>query len=190
MLVAALIAILAVICMARKGGRRPNWSKYLSGAVNSSVELTALAAKTLTGTNLSQTVADVTRVSSVKATWSLNNVTPGAGIGPVLVGYAHSNYTNAEVEAYIEAASSWDMGDMTAKEVRIRRVRIVGTLNTPDAIGESTYLNHGRPVKTKLNWVLAEGDTIKVWGYNLGSAAFATTAPSVLTFGTASLWQM
>ncbi len=173
--------------MARKR-RGPNWRRYLSGAINLQLEIGTLGGKVAVKENLPQTVVDTTRISSLRAVWALENWTPIADVGPIMVGVAHSDYTNAEIEAFIEAASSWDFGDKIAKEVRSRLVRIVGVLNTPDSVTQSTHLNDGKPIRTKLNWLLAEGDTLAVWAYNQGDGTVATTIPNVQCFGTANLW--
>ncbi len=186
-----MAALVVATMMARhRRRRRVNWSTYISGAINIKVEFAGLTARTLAGSNLTQTVVDTARISSVKVTWAISDFTPGAGIGPFLVGWAHSNYSNSEVEGYLEAASSWDRGDLTSQEVRSRRVRIVGQINSPSSLNSTEFLNDGMPVKTKLNWILTEGDTLKAWIYNQGDGTVVTTTPNLTVFGTASIWQM
>ncbi len=172
-------------------GKHPskrNFSKFLSGTIDFDLALTTLGAKTLVGAVFSETVVDTTRISSIKATYTLSDKTAGANIGPIICGVAHSDYTDAEVEEWIEQAGSWDLGDKQTQEVRSRLVRQVGVFDDPSGPTVSARLNDGRPVKTKLNWLLAEGDGLRFWCYNTGNAAIATTVPNFHVFGKANLW--
>ncbi len=176
-------------CMGRKP-RRKNFAKYMSGAINHELDLGGLLGGALVGSTLDQSVVDTTRISSVRATYTLNQFTPIEDCGPIVVGLAHGDYTNAEIEAWVESTGSWDMGNMVSKEIRSRRVRIVGVFDTPQAATDSSRLNDGKPIQTKLNWLLAEGDTLKPWVFNSGDAAVATTTPHLNIVGKANLWQV
>ncbi len=180
------LAILTAL-MARKGRRR-DFSKYLSGSIDENVSLTTLASKTgvLSAT---QTVSDTTRVSSIRCSYTLSDWTPIANAGPMIVGVAHSDYSLAEVEEWIEATGGWDQGNMVqTREVRRRLIRQIGVMDTPAAATGSSRLNDGRMLKTKLNWLLSEGDGLNFWWYNSGNAAVATTVPNAIIFGKANLW--
>ncbi len=176
--------------MARKrgGSRRKNWSKYLNGTLNIDVGAGTLANKTGVSGTTQSTVTDTTRVSSIKATYTLSDFTPGNNIGPILVAVAHPDYSDAEIEEFIESTTSWDVNDMIAAEQRGRRVRIIGVFNVPETSTHSSRLNDGKPVRTKLNWVLGEGDGLKFFVYNTGNASVATTIPNINIFGNANLW--
>jgi len=134
------------------------------------------------------TLTEKAWLSSVKATWSLQNATPGAGIGPILVGVAHSDYTLTEIEEWIENLQSWEEGDKRQQEVARRKIRRVGILGTGANLADMITLNDGKPVHTKCGWQLATGQTVALWYYNAGTAAFATTTPTVATEGHANLW--
>ncbi len=165
---------------------RPNWNLFRSGVIEIDLAMTTLAAKTLVS-QTTQTVADTARVSSVKSVYGLTGLTQADGVGPFLFGVAHSDYTDSEIEGFIEAGNSWDLGDMVNKEIRSRRVRIIGQLSALTAEGSASF-NDGRPVKTKLNWMLAEGDSLDHWVYNMGDAPVATTVPQFTAFGSAAIW--
>ncbi len=182
------VMILTTVGMARKGHGRRKFGRYLSGHIDHSLDLGTLAPNVLVGSDLADVVVDTTRISSIKATWAVNNMTPVSQAGPIVVGIAHSDYTDAEIEAWLEATGSWDMGNMVAKEIRSRRIRQVGIMPEASAATLSANLNDGLPVTTKLNWMLAEGDTLKVWAYNTGLAAFTSTTPKLLVNGKANLW--
>ncbi len=174
---------------ATKGQRRANFSKYIDGVIDDRVTAPTLAGNTLVGLNVTKVTIDTCRISSIRAVWSLLNYTPIAN-NSIIVGVAHSDYTDAEVEGWLESAGSWDRGNTTAREVRSRMCRIVGTfrVGAGGLASDVSVLNDGRPIKTKLNWLLTEGQTIKLWIFNGGSAAYATTVPVLEVQGKANLW--
>ncbi len=153
------------------------------------MDLGTLAARTLVSAPISDTVQERTLVSSVVTAWAISDFTSAAGTGPFAVGVAHSDYTDAEIEAVLENTGSWDEGDLVQQEVAKRKVRRIGVINTPDgAATKSFVLNDGDPIKTKLNWILTQGQTLRIWVYNLGDAAIATTDPDITVSGHANLW--
>lgn len=169
-----------------------NFTNYLRGSVDESLSLGTLAPLVVIGDNFDEVVEGRTRLSSIVAVYSLSNATPGAAIGPVLVGLAHSDYTDAEIEQWIETTGSWSRGDMVqTKEIAQRRIRKVGVFSSwVDGASAIVVLNDGKPIKTKLNWQLEEGQTAKLWAYNMGGVAFATTDPVVKAQGHANLWSL
>ncbi len=58
------------------------------------------------------------------------------------------------------------------------------------AANQQIVLNDGKPIKTKLNWILQEGQTLAFVGYNMGSVQVQTTTPDVRILGHANLWAM
>ncbi len=176
--------------MARKrgGGRRTNFSKYLKGNIDLDLSIGALGAKS-TAVASTQDVVDTTRVSSVRATYSLSNYTKGFDIGPIAVGVAHGDYTLAEIEEFLETTGSWAIGNKIQQERANRRIRRIGVFLSPDTAGSASRLNDGKPITTKLNWTLAEGQDLKFWVYNLGTVSVgATTNANLNVFGHANLW--
>ncbi len=170
----------------RKPKRR--MGRYLKGRVNEELALGTLAAKTLVGTTFDETVVDRTLVSSLKATWTMREYTPAEGDGPIVFGVAHGDYSDAEIEEVIENTGSWNEGDKIAQEQSKRLVRTIGVFDTaPSAAGIYT-INDGMPVHTKLNWILNQGVRLKIWAYNQGSSALATTSPVISAEGHANLF--
>lgn len=186
MITIILIAFAIMVLMARKGGR--NMSRYVSGAIDFLLSAPTLAGQTLLSGMLTQTVVDSMRVSSIKCVYTLSNVTPQANTGPMLFGVAHSDYDDTEIEGWVESAGSWDLGNKTAQEVRSRLIRQIGVFDTDISSTNVVRVNDGKPIKTKLNWNLAEGQSLRYWVYNTGATAYATTAPSFKANGTANLW--
>ena len=168
--------------------RRRRMGRYIRGAVDEEVGLATLGAKTGAEATFDEVVNERTLVSSIVAVYTLSNWTPVASAGPIMVGIAHGDYSLAEIEAYIESTQSWNEGDLVAREVSMRKIRRIGVFDTPQAATDSVALADGRPVKTKLNWILLQGQTLNLWVYNTGSAAVTTTIPVVHVSGHANLW--
>ncbi len=151
--------------------------------------LGTLASKTAISSVVAGAVVEKTWLSSIKATWSISDFSNNAGDGPILVGVAHSDYSTAEIEAWIENTSSWDSGNLVQQEIAKRKIRRVGTFDK-GALGEvdSDTLNDGRPIHTKCGWSLVTGAKLRIWAYNMGTGALDTTDPDVHTEGFANLW--
>ncbi len=172
-----------------KHGKGRKFRKYLRGNIDHVLALSTLGGNTLIGSLVADTVVDTAYVSSVKATWTLAEFTAATNDGPILVGIAHSDYTDAEVEAFVEnITGSWDAGDLVSQEIARRKVRVVGVFKNPPTATEASRLNDGNPVTTKAGWMLSEGQTIRIWAYNQGGSALATTSPNVFVNGHANLW--
>ncbi len=171
--------------MARKGR---NMNKYIRGDIDEDLSLGTLAAKTLVSDLWDQSATERTLISSIVATWSLDQLTGAQG--PLIFGVAHSDYSDAQIEEVIENTGSWDEGSKSAEEISRRLVRQIGTFvsrKTPSEPGDEEF-NDGKPMKTKLNWVLSSGDTLRMWAYNVSASALATTVPVMRANGHANLW--
>jgi len=136
---------------------------YRKLPINIDTPLGTLAAHDVTSVPETGVMTEERRILSIEAVVSLEDLT--AGDGPVEVGYAHSDYSAAEIEEALEAVGAWDEGNLVAQEQARRLVRSIGVLTE-----EETALNQGRPLKTRLNWRIATGDTIQQWIRNLGDS--------------------
>ncbi len=177
--------------MARKrGGGARRRRKYLKGMITESFNVGLLAAETVGANTVTDAVEDSTWVSSVKATWTLTDVTKATDTGPLTCGVAHSDYSAAEIEEWLENAGSWKQGGMIQQEIAKRRIRLVGTFQSAGAGAPAgiSALNEGRPITTKCGWLLTEGQNMKFWWYNNGSVAYVTTGPEITINGHANLW--
>ncbi len=168
--------------------KRNNRGKYLRGSIDEEVDLGTLGAKTLVSALFDEVVEERTLISSIIATHSLAEFTQAVNDGPIHVGVAHSDYTDAEIEEYIENTGSWSPGDKIAQERSKRLIRRIGTFQQVDISLGNSVLNDGKPIKTKLNWMLQTGKTVRLWAYNAGESALATTDPSYEMQGHANLW--
>ncbi len=162
--------------------------KYIRGTIDESTSFAGLAAKDVGTAIFDQVVIDRSLISSIVAIYSLRSFTPVANAGPILIGVAHSDYTGAEIEEFLETTDSWDEGNKVEQEVSKRLIRRIGTIDTPDDAADTSVLNDGKPIKTKLNWILNQGQTLQLWVYNLGSVDVMTTTPVVDIAGHANLW--
>ncbi len=160
----------------------------MKGNVEENLSLGTLASGATIGDTWDETVNEKTLISSIVAAWSLDNIT--AGQGPLTFGVAHSDYTDAEIQEVIDNAGSWDTGNKISQEQAKRLVRVIGDFASPAGSGAGDLeFNDGRVIKTKLNWMLATGDTLKMWVHNRSGAAIATTVPVLKATGHANLWQ-
>lgn len=164
--------------------------KYIKGKLEIDGALGALATKALVAIPTAEVTKERMFVSSIKATWALKDLALSPDDGPVLVGLAHGDYTAAEIEQVIENAGSWDEGDLVNQEVGKRKVRIVGTFRATGVAAEAAQtfvLNEGRPITTKMGWILTTGKGIDFWAYNQGTGALVAGA-FLHIYGHVNLW--
>ncbi len=175
--------------MAKHGKARRKMGRYLRGNLEEVFPLATLAPKTLAALAVTGSVTERTLISSIIATWTLSSWTPVVDAGPIVFGVAHSDYTAAEIEAWLEDQGAWNEGNKISQEVSRRKIRRIGVLETPDAAVDSFVFNDGRPKKTKLNWILLTGQTIDMWAYNTGGVAVSgATGADIHCTGHANLW--
>ena len=184
-----MAAIYAIAMAKAKPRRRRSMGRYLRGSVDQRLSLGTLAANTLISQISADLVTERTRVTSAVLNWSLDQWTAATDDGPILVGIAHSDYSDAEIEEYLESTGSWSEGDLVqSKEIAKRLVRRIGLFEGRDTAIEHDVLNDGKPIKTRLNWILNAGQGLRWWAYNAGTSALATTDPNVHILGHVNLF--
>ncbi len=160
--------------------------KYLKGNIDDEVAVTSLASKDVVGAAPDETVGQRTRITSIVVGVGLNDNTGVAGAGPLVVGVAHSDYSDAEIEEYLETTGQWDEGDLVAQEHGRRKVRILGEF--PGLLASEVLWN-GAKRKFKLNWILNIGDGLRLFAYNAGDQSWTGTGtPAVTLNGHANLF--
>ncbi len=164
-----LIVAIAILFLAKHTGRR-NGRRYNLRKVRITPELAlaTLASDTAVTVTTTGTSDSQYRCISILATWALRGLT--AGDGPVTVGYAHGDYTVAEIKECLESTNAISQGDKIAGEKTNRLVRIVGTFGTAGP----GILNDGRPIKTRLNWAIMVGEQVNMFAFNEDTAALTT----------------
>ncbi len=178
-----LIAIGLIVMMAKKRGGR-SMARYNRGNVSEVLGLGTLAPDTVIATVFDNVVDDRTRITSVVATYALQDHI--AGEGPLVFGIAHGGYTVAEIQEWFDEAGSWNESDLIGNEVGARMIRTVGSF---DGQTTSEKFNNGRPVKTKLNWILNEGATLALWCVNRDDNAL-TSATALVADGHANMFYL
>ncbi len=133
--------------------------------VKKTLTVGALVAQDLISSALTDTANDTMYAITLEATWTLNDHT--AAEGPIDIGIAHSSYTAAEIEEWMESSGAWDRGDKVTIEQSRRFCRRVGTF---PGLATDEVLNDGLPVKTRVRFLIQEGDTFQVFAFNSSSA--------------------
>lgn len=148
----------------RRGGR-----KLLKGRIIADNALGALADVDVIAFDLAENVNERTFALSTECTWAINNHTVGEG--PIHVGWAHGDYSDAEIEAWVENTGSWNEGDLVSTEVARRKIRQVGTFA---GLSTDEVLNDGKSIKTTLKFILNQGEGLKMWAYNESGGVLTT----------------
>ncbi len=163
-----ILILVATLFLAKhpKARRRYNLRRV---RVTPELALLTLASDTALVVSMTGAATSTYRCMSLKGTWAINNLVTTEG--PITVGFAHSDYTVAEIKECLEAFAAIDQGNKISNERSNRLVRIVGVLN-----GTMPRLNEGRPIKTRLNWLITIGDEVKPFAYNESTAALTTGA--------------
>ncbi len=152
-----------------KHPKRRRRGRYIRGNVEDQVSLGTLGAGVVVPGVLDEAVNERTRVSSLDVVHSISGHT--AGEGPLVVGISHSDYGTSEIQEWIDNVGSWNEGDLVNQEIGNRRIRQIGIF---PGISTEEVLNDGKPIKTKLNWILLQGQTLDMWCFNRDSAALTT----------------
>ncbi len=136
--------------------------------------LSTLADATVLTSNLTNASDNSYRLLTSKVTWAIDGII--AGEGPLTVGYAHNDYTVTEIKECLEAEANIDLGDKVAQERANRLVRRVGSFSGV----ANEVLNDGKPITTRLNWLIAETKTATLFVYNQSGAPLSTGARVVV----------
>ncbi len=164
--------------MAKKRPGAAHHSRYSLRRVRVTPELplATLAADTAVVVGASGLSNASYRLISTKLAWSIVGLTMPDG--PITVGFAHSDYSVAEIKEALESALSISPSDKIAQERSRRLVRIVGqfTPQVQDATSGGMVLNDGEPIKTRLNWPMSIGMQVNIFAYNNDNNALQTGA--------------
>ncbi len=178
--------------MAKSKGRKKSWQTI---EVQLTTDLAAgVAALDLVKDQLTADSADDNFIcTSVDLSYSavIEQAAEPNGVGPLLFGLAKSDYSDAEIEAWVENASGFTRANLIQQEISKRHIKHVGTFDFPSietgvAAGKvkADLINNGRPIHTRLNWRIVEGTSISIWIYNAGDVAVvATSGQDIITSG-------
>ncbi len=124
----------------------------------------------LTGQLLNAVFAEDLYIISIDCMWTINGLT--AGEGPIEVGFAHDDYTVSEVKEFLEA-SLVDPDNKISQEQSRRKVRRSGTFN---GLSTNESLNDGKPIRTKMKFIIGDGHAINHWAKNRSGGALTSGA--------------
>lgn len=167
-LLAIIFALGVSPALAKRKGRRRRFNLRRI-RVTDEQALGTLTSDTAIVGALHGAITNAMRVVSASMVWSLVNLT--ANEGPITVGYAHGDYSVTEIKECLEAQASADASNKIANEQANRLVRIVGTFGAG-----AQSLNDGRPIKTKLNWLITPGVVLNAFVYNEDTTGLTTGA--------------
>ncbi len=137
----------------------------------SSVTLATLADADVVSNAMADTVVSDEFLISTECVYSIRGATPGEG--PIIFGWAHSDYAAAEIEEALEAQGAWDTGDLVLVEQARRKVRIIGQF--PVTVAAEAF-REGQPIRTSMKFMLTEGDSLALWAWNQSGATLTTGA--------------
>ncbi len=170
-----LVGILIPLGAAKRGRGRRRSFNLRRVRIRTNGAIGALAAADVVSFAMHPAGVGTMRVMSIKLNWAVINLAAIAD-GSFEFGVAHSDYSAAEIEESLEASGAIDVGDKVAQEQSNRLVRTIGTINSAGEAtvnGEISFLG-GRPVKTRLNWLLSIGDTLHAWVRNSSGVIYTT----------------
>lgn len=163
--------------MSKKSARRSRRKGFVAIPFSVSLALLTLADDTVLLGDFVPTLLEDLFVISVDGEWVLDGMTPGEG--PVEVGIAHGDYTDAEVEECLSAELN-DPDNLILAERARRKIRRVGSFWVQSA---NEALGDGRTIRTKCRFMVGDGHTLAFFAANRSSAAL-TTAGSLNIQGT------
>ncbi len=110
-------------------------------------------------------------VISVDGSWTIQDLTSNES--PIEVGYSHSDYSVAEIveNLEIEVTSPDSKIEMEQAKRKIRRAAMFNTFNATHDV-----LNDGKPIRSKLKFMIGDGFNLAFWARNISGAALTTGA--------------
>ncbi len=140
-----------------KHGKRRRRTRYLQ--MIDTLPLGALAAGDVIAEDFGTTVNNRVWAKYAKGTWAVTGATPDEG--EVTAGFAHSDYSSAEVEECLEAQGMWNQSNKVAQEQGRRKVRrsVAFSGNETDEVA-----GDGKPIYTRLGFYIEDGQTLAMWG--------------------------
>lgn len=144
---------------------------YRKLPVDETMALATTGSDAVVASDFDSTFDEPNRVLSVVLTWAVKALTSGET--PLVVGISMGDYTAAEIEEALEAQNSWASSNLVGNEQARRFIRTVGVIA---GVNADISLADGRTIKTRLNWRVPGGQTLKVWLWNKSGATLTTGA--------------
>ncbi len=167
-----IFGLTAFVLAAHRRKSRRSRGTWRQVPIDFTLSLGTLADNDMISGTLTNNAIDSLRAMSLHGTWTLEGAT--ASEGPITVGVAHGDYSAAEMEEWYEAIGSMNRSDKIAAEQAQRLCRRVVTFGALQTGAEVT--NDGKPIKTRLNWLISPGLNIAAWAHNDSGGALTTGA--------------
>jgi len=171
LMIELILTLVLLVLMARRRGRRRWTAKDANLPAFGGIDLLTVANATVVKQDLTTIADNEYRCLSMRMVWTRRGGT--AGEGPLVFGVAHGDYSVTEIKECLEAEAAWTAGNKVANEQANRLIRRIGVFS---GLGTDEDFNDGKPVTTRLNWLITEGQTIDAWAYNQSGAQLATGA--------------
>ncbi len=168
--------------------RRLSPETYRKVRFQKQLSLVTLAASTLLSGSVMSSASNKVRIASVEINFLWDDATgfrDANADGPLLVGVAHGDYTDAEIEQCVESLAALDFDDTIQAEHSQRRVRVIGSVSPKHEM----LPNSGGLKKVKLNWTIGEGTNLKFWAYNLSQGVALTTGSGLHASGNVNVFR-
>ncbi len=99
------------------------------------------------------------------------------GQGPKRLYWAHSDYSLAQIEEFIELQTGWGEGSKVSQEIGRRKIRLIGEFQGDVA---DEVMNEGRILKTVLKFIVNAGQGLNLVTYN--DSGVSLTTGSIVEF--------
>ncbi len=183
LIMVCLMALTMAKARGRRGGRGRNMKMFQKLRVSTFLSVGAIGNGIVEQAALTAVLQNEYRVTSVDVVWAMRDHT--AAEGPITVGFSHPDYTDTEVLECL-TASVLSPSHKVQQEQESRLVRVVGTF--PGILAEES-LNDGKPIKTKLNWLVADGDVAcNIFALNSSGATLTDGSDIVVTGQINGFW--
>ncbi len=158
-----ILAALVVLLGAAKKRPRRRSTGFTAISVTVTLALSTLATDTVIKVNVFTTdFAENFYAISAEGVWTMReNV---AGETPIQFGFAHSDYSVAEIAEKLVSDEANIRGDKVAQEQSRRQVRLAGAI--ADSAATDMMLNNGTPVKTPLRMKIGNDFNLAMWARN------------------------
>ena len=154
--------------MAKKGKGRRRGKRLIVGRYDHSLDVSSLAVDALVSSSIAAAVEERSYVISMDVVASIGG---GASGQTLVIGVAHGDYTNAEIEEWYENSGSWDEGSLPDQEKSRRKCRQIGMFSS----SADQRIEQGENIRVKLGWILNQGEQLTFWGYNTGTTSMSST---------------
>ncbi len=162
--------------MPKKRGRKRS-RNFVAIPFQHELALSTLAANTVIASSPLSALTEDLYIMSIDSTYVMRDGT--AGEGPLDVGWSHGDYTVAEIGQALDSGLSGP-GTKIEEEQSRRLVRLSGTFH---ALAAEEALNNGTKLRTKLKFIIEDGQTIDLFVVNRNTSSL-TSGTSIEVSGT------